>query len=293
MSINGTRWKPGEAMEANSNRCYEGAFAATRFLPPTRVMHPAPEDNCACGIYAAKDINHLEVIDYVHFGIIGEINLWGKIVAHKLGYRAQYAYPKNLIVPTRLVPFEVAELEFVLQTSVFVYGVPVLVCDENIHERLLLWCPEKGINAEGADFLISNRAYWYNKPIPESVQIGDRVALLGKGIGIVLKIEKGSPSIDGTAHIEFKQRTIEVFLKNIVWSRQNNRFECQVLGYSTSMSPVNFRIVPMPGGHNLNHVISYRIHHPASGSSILCTQDRSCPVCKMRKTQTATKKGGR
>lgn len=39
----------------------------------------------------------------------GEVYLWGKVIPGELGYRAQYAYPKNLRLVTKGVPDDVLE----------------------------------------------------------------------------------------------------------------------------------------------------------------------------------------
>lgn len=50
-----------------------------------------PAKRCLCGIYALK--NPLDAYLY------GKVALWGRIIEHKDGYRAQYAYPVELYVP--------------------------------------------------------------------------------------------------------------------------------------------------------------------------------------------------
>jgi hypothetical protein len=87
-SLNGERWFPGRALTA---KC------------PT-TDHEPPADGCSCGVYSAKNHQHLQhIIDCnVEYAVHGEVYLWGKVVEHKLGWRAQFAYPKSL-VPT--VPY--------------------------------------------------------------------------------------------------------------------------------------------------------------------------------------------
>ena len=36
---------------------------------------------------------------YVAF-VLGEVSLWGRVVVHQAGYRAAYAYPRSLLVPS-------------------------------------------------------------------------------------------------------------------------------------------------------------------------------------------------
>jgi hypothetical protein len=81
---NGTPWKPREMLEA---RCSLGA-------------HAAPNAECTCGVYAHKTrkaaIRHARTIGGA---VVGEVELWGKVVEHEHGYRAQYARPCALWMP--------------------------------------------------------------------------------------------------------------------------------------------------------------------------------------------------
>jgi len=68
-------------------------------LRVTTTQHTSPDENCRCGIYAAR------TIDYCMEGTVyGQINGWGKVVHADDGFRCQYAYPKTLYAPAALVP---------------------------------------------------------------------------------------------------------------------------------------------------------------------------------------------
>jgi hypothetical protein len=43
--------------------------------------------DCTCGVYAAKNIEHLRQLGYEGRGIRGEVHLWGTVVEHELGWR--------------------------------------------------------------------------------------------------------------------------------------------------------------------------------------------------------------
>ena len=75
-------WRPGHPMEALCAK-----------------EHESPAARCTCGIYAARTLDYLREIAYHTHGILGEVHLWGTIVPGRLGWRAQYAYPKRLYVP--------------------------------------------------------------------------------------------------------------------------------------------------------------------------------------------------
>jgi hypothetical protein len=55
---------------------------------------PAPCRHHTCGIYAWKQPDDVYVS--TRSTIIGEVNLWGRIIECRRGYRAQYAYPRRL-----------------------------------------------------------------------------------------------------------------------------------------------------------------------------------------------------
>jgi len=89
-SLNGEPWSAGLPLVAkcrylsNSPRGSEVGVA----------RHEPPQIGCTCGIYAIKKDERC----YSAFGISGEVYLWGTIVEHEFGWRAQYAYPKTLVL---------------------------------------------------------------------------------------------------------------------------------------------------------------------------------------------------
>jgi len=95
-------WEPGRALEA---RCEHRRRSVWR---PWRVVtseHPAPEEQCSCGIYAASTRSaarrYLGVPSPVGTGmrVIGKVALWGEVVESESGWRASMAYPSQLYVP--------------------------------------------------------------------------------------------------------------------------------------------------------------------------------------------------
>ena len=74
--------------------------------------HGTPEFGCTCGIYASKNLDHLRSTRYWQYGSVhGEIWLWGSVVEHQHGYRAQFAYPKKLFLKSEDLPISLAEIE--------------------------------------------------------------------------------------------------------------------------------------------------------------------------------------
>jgi len=81
------RFEPLKRMEAI---CHTSGY-------PVHKGNLAPLKNCECGIYAFKDLKTLLSKDnypYKSHYLIGRVALWGKVIEHENGYRAQYAYPQ-------------------------------------------------------------------------------------------------------------------------------------------------------------------------------------------------------
>lgn len=83
-------WEPFKAHKA----IHKDWWANHLGISNNTSCHPL----CAeCGIYAYKE--KIGVENHTRFMvppvIIGQVYLWGEVVEHKVGYRAQYAYPKS------------------------------------------------------------------------------------------------------------------------------------------------------------------------------------------------------
>jgi hypothetical protein len=117
-SLNGNVWVPGERMEA--------VCVLPGLVRILKHRH-APESTCHCGVYAFQSIDELMPMlhpprllpfrDPLREPVLGEVSLWGRIVVHQDGYRAQFAYPKRFWVDES----SPEELKRALGT----YGVPV------------------------------------------------------------------------------------------------------------------------------------------------------------------------
>jgi hypothetical protein len=68
---------------------------ATCAIAPGR--HRAPLPGCTCGVYATKAATGLaQHAASTNAAVIGTVSLWGTVVEHRAGYRAEYAYPQRL-----------------------------------------------------------------------------------------------------------------------------------------------------------------------------------------------------
>lgn len=81
----------------------------------------SPDPGNHSGVYAHKDVDKIwEYYDPGERGrtVAGAVNLWGTVIEHDAGYRAEFAYPKELWMPDDADPALIMRLE---ET----YGVPV------------------------------------------------------------------------------------------------------------------------------------------------------------------------
>jgi hypothetical protein len=218
-SLNHTEWTPGEPLEAV---CLKQQFG-----------HDCPAEGCTCGVYAARNANHLQNIGYLaEADVHGEVALWGTVVPHSLGYRAQYAYPKNLIIKKHRLPFQQSHCETFL-AGMTAYGVPVsLACAGE--EIIPLWDAERGYSAKGIDSVLTDLQKWYqNKVRILAPAVGDRISVSGFGIGCIVA------HIINTQHIHFLalNRYYRIAIKDVHYEPKNNRWEvmkqdCYEIGHN-------------------------------------------------------------
>jgi hypothetical protein len=134
-----------------------------------------PHWDCTCGVYAAKNLGNLRQFGYEERGIHGEVYLWGTVVEHQLGWRAQFAYPKSLCLPPDAVPFTLSGIEARLKMLI-AFGADIFMLGE--HESIRLWKRGSGFDAAGLDYLIKTRTEYYIRCQRErSLKKGDRVAV--------------------------------------------------------------------------------------------------------------------
>lgn len=72
-------WQPREIVEASCR---------------TSRWHDAPDPGCTCGLHATHSVDVLRRTRCP--AVLGRVALWGRVIEHEYGYRAQYAYPQRL-----------------------------------------------------------------------------------------------------------------------------------------------------------------------------------------------------
>ena len=221
-SLCGEQWHPAKSLAA---RCRASTVVGTI---ASRVeghdSHDAPQVNCTCGIYAVKTLHHFRSAGYERFGIYGEVYLWGTVVEHELGWRAQLAYPKNFFLSPDALPFTLAEIRSRLE-MLTTYRIDIFVADPK--GNIPLWAKESGCSPAGLDYLIERGKQYHDRRQQErTLKKGDRVAVLGRGIAVVQQAD------DTGVHAVLSNRTtVRMRRKDIAWNRQNMRWEAKDLAH--------------------------------------------------------------
>jgi hypothetical protein len=216
-SLNGQPWLPGRPLVAS---CGPPAGTIVSRGEATHGPDELPSLDCTCGVYAAKNLEHLREIDYARFGIHGEVYLWGTVVEHRLGWRAQFAYPKSLFLPPDRVPIKITELDARLKVLI-AFGADIFLVGK--HESIRFWTSDTGFDAAGVDYLLKTRQEYYIRRLYErTLKTGDRVAVFGYGIAVVEQTDEREALV-----VLGKRFTLRIALKDIEMNRQNMRWECE------------------------------------------------------------------
>jgi len=205
-SLNGKRWSPRHPLAA---RCGAGN---------AHQAHEVPQPECTCGVYAAKSREHLRQFGYEGRGISGEVYLWGKVVEHTLGWRAQFAYPKSLFLPPDLIPSDTKQMEERLG-ALAAYNANVFIVGGG--QSIPLCRRGSGFDAAGLNYMIGKcTEYYVRRQQERTLKKGDRVAVLGRGIAVVKYAD------DTEAHALLGSKlTLRIARNRIRWDQQNMRWE--------------------------------------------------------------------
>ena len=86
------------------------------------------------------------------------VYLWGIVVEHELGWRAQFACPKNFFLPLEMLPVSMSILEPRLKTlATFGCGIHLIGREGNMP----LWVRNSGYEAAALDLLVQRCKSWY------------------------------------------------------------------------------------------------------------------------------------
>ena len=138
---------------------------------------------------------------------------------HRLGWRAQFAYPKSLFLPPDAIPFTLTEIEARLKTLI-AFGTDIFILGD--HESIRFWKNGAGFDAAGLDYLIKTRKeYYVRRQWERTLKKGDRVAVLGRGIAVVEQADDKEPLV------VLNRLVLRIARKDIVLNQQNMRWECE------------------------------------------------------------------
>ena len=79
-------WPAGKPIQATNRGC-------------TKSHSDIPGLNCECGMWAFKTLADLKdaISEYTHMDLVaGQVYLWGRVIECEFGFRAEYAYPKEI-----------------------------------------------------------------------------------------------------------------------------------------------------------------------------------------------------
>ena len=239
-SLNGVLWTPKVAFEAKCH--YSADLCSMRAAAIGSVAagfwesksHQVPGPGCTCGMYAGINMQHMIDINYIQRGIHGEVSLWGRLMRHTLGWRAQYAYPKFFLVPANMIPFDMNEaqerLNALVEFDVDIYLQPEReACVGG--EKIPLWVKDFGYSLQGISYLVEKRQKWYSgEKAVHTLAVGDRIAVFsdvsGGGIGVVREING-----DEMYYTMFSLNVIfHKKIKEVVWDERNWRWETTGVG---------------------------------------------------------------
>jgi hypothetical protein len=86
-------WEPREAVRATCSGSHTRLYMV--FNPELAASHHSPEPGCTCGIHAVKDAARLARAGR-STAVVGRVAMWGRVIEHSKGYRAEQAYPSRL-----------------------------------------------------------------------------------------------------------------------------------------------------------------------------------------------------
>lgn len=100
----GRYWSPLRFSFEITNRCNRwykpNEMAVSECIMPHNIScGNSPQERCHCGIYGMRTLEDVKLVIkgmslYGHLLVLGKVALWGKVIEHEKGYRAEFAYPQ-------------------------------------------------------------------------------------------------------------------------------------------------------------------------------------------------------
>lgn len=96
-------WRGWAVVEVDGELRLSSLTRPERWIPRAPVTafcrHPThlrPRRFCTCGVYAVPRPELLAGLGQIAGGVVGQVSVWGRVVEHERGLRAQAAYPARL-----------------------------------------------------------------------------------------------------------------------------------------------------------------------------------------------------
>ncbi|HWO69402.1 MAG TPA: hypothetical protein VNP94_01400 [Actinomycetota bacterium] len=86
-------WEPGVAQRATCTGAHTRLYLV--FNPELAPTHRSPEPGCTCGFHAFKEPARLGRTGR-GVGVVGQVAMWGRVIEHTRGWRAEFVYPARL-----------------------------------------------------------------------------------------------------------------------------------------------------------------------------------------------------
>lgn len=94
-------WQPRKPIRANCK--LKGSYMLTG-VEAVPVPQEVPAKTCSCGVWAVRSMADLQAVLAIYYHdfdpadaiVLGSVHLWGRVIEHELGYRAEFAYPKEI-----------------------------------------------------------------------------------------------------------------------------------------------------------------------------------------------------
>lgn len=108
-------WRLWQVIESEPSSYRLAAWSTDRLVWPPLVRaqghcllggrgHAVPDRRCGCGLYAFRTRELAERALAAEMRpvpcVLGQVSLWGRVVEHREGWRAQFGYPYELLVVT-------------------------------------------------------------------------------------------------------------------------------------------------------------------------------------------------
>ncbi len=141
-------WEPRVAIHATCSGSHTREYMV--YNPELAKFHRSPEPGCTCGVHAIKDPARLARSGRTA-AVVGRVAMWGRVIEHTKGYRAEFAYPSRLRLVCSwclwygrppAIPDRVFEREGELRPACAVHGlrpaaVGTLLAVEPVEQELL------------------------------------------------------------------------------------------------------------------------------------------------------------